>query len=205
MSGIRSARPSDLDDLYAISLATGAAGGDAAHLYEDGSLLGHIYSAPYLSLEPSLALVLEDDDGVAGFAVGAPDTVTWEQRLEQEWWPNLRRRYPDPLGLSAGWTPDQRRCAMIHHPEQTPGDVVGAYPAHMHLNLLPRAQGRGLGSRLLQTWLGLADEQGVQAVHVGVNRQNAPALRFWERRGFEPLESGGGAPRTAWMGRSPTD
>ena len=54
MAGVRLFQPEDLDALYEISLATGLAGGDAAHLYEDKKLIGHIYSAPYALLDPAL-------------------------------------------------------------------------------------------------------------------------------------------------------
>ena len=70
MLDIRPFKPADLDALYAISLATGHEGGDATHLYEDGKLIGHIYAAPYALLEPDFALVVEDDHGIAGFALG---------------------------------------------------------------------------------------------------------------------------------------
>src|SRR5262245_12864148 len=113
MPKLRLARATDLDAFYAISLATGLAGGDAAHLYEDGMLMGHIYSAPYACLEPDLALVVEDSAGVAGFAVGTTDTESWEARLERDWWPRLRMQYPDPEGTSGDWTADQKRCAVI--------------------------------------------------------------------------------------------
>jgi hypothetical protein len=78
---IRPYQPDDLDALYAISLATGFEGGDASHLYDDPRLIGHIYSAPYAVLEPELALVVEDRDGVAGFVVGVTDTSAWERSL----------------------------------------------------------------------------------------------------------------------------
>ncbi|OAF09788.1 acetyltransferase [Bradyrhizobium centrolobii] len=198
---IRRVRDADLDALYAISLATGSAGADAAHLYLDGRLLGHIYSAPYARLAPDLALVVEDQAGVAGFAVGATDTESWEARLEREWWPYLRRQYPDPTGAPGDWAADQRRCAMIHHPERTPASVARDYPAHMHLNLLPRLQQQGLGTRLMHAWLERAREREARAVHVGVNRANSGALKFWARRGFQPLAVKDGAARTAWMGR----
>jgi ribosomal protein S18 acetylase RimI-like enzyme len=201
MARLRLAQAADLDAFYAISLATGSAGADATHLYEDGLLLGHIYSAPYACLEPGLALIVEDDDGVAGFAVGATDTARWEERLELEWWPQLRARYPDPSGAPGDWTVDQRRCAMIHCPERTPADISRSYPAHVHLNLLPRLQRQGLGTSLLRAWLEIARERNAQAVHVGVNRSNVRALAFWERCGFQPLTTDGGAARTAWMGR----
>lgn len=195
------ARVTDLDALYAISLATGLAGGDAAHLYEDRTLVGHIYSAPYACLEPDLALVVEDSVGVAGFAVGAADTESWEARLEREWWPHLRTRHPDPEGASNDWTADQKRCSMIHHPERTPTNIAQEYPAHMHLNLLPRLQHQGCGALLFEAWLEIARGRGAPAVHVGINRANVRALQFWIRRGFQSLTADGGAARTAWMGR----
>lgn len=201
MARIRLIQDTDLDALYGISLATGFAGGDAAHIYEDKKLLGHIYSAPYARLSPDLALVVEDNFGVAGFAVGTVDTEHWEALLEREWWPELRRQYPDPDGAPADWTMDQRRCAMIHHPERTPTSVARRYPAHMHLNLLPRQQRRGVGGRLLEAWIDLAFERGARAMHVGLNRTNSGALTFWKRQGFEPLTIGDGRARTAWLGR----
>ena len=123
--------------------------------------------------------------------------------LEQDWWPPLRRRYADPGDTPATtWTADQKRAGMIHHPSPTPHAVVEAYPAHVHMNFLPRAQGQGVGLGLLAAWLAAAaertDAKAAGGVHVGVNAGNARALRFWRRHGFEVLRPEG---RTVWMGR----
>ena len=201
---IRTFRSADLEALYAISLATGHAGGDASHLYRDRKLIGHIYSAPYALLEPGLALVAEDDEGVAGFAVGTPDTGKWQERLEAEWWPKLRRQYADPAARPVTeWSADQRRTNTIHHPQRTPQQVVEFYPAHLHLNLLERAQGRGAGTMLFSEWMARASRQGIRATHVGVNSANARAVRFWSRRGFDRLKlEDAGSGTTIWMGRA---
>ncbi|HQS16468.1 GNAT family N-acetyltransferase [Reyranella sp.] len=202
---IRPFNEGDLDACYAISLATGHAGGDASHLYRDPKMMGQIYIAPYALLEPSLTLILEDRDGVAGFVAGAVDTAAWEDRLERDWWPSLRQQYADPVGVPPDkQTADQRRAAMIHHPPATPAEIAERYPAHLHMNLLPRLQRRGAGSLLLETWLAAARTRGARSFHVGVNRTNVGALRFWEAGGFTALifdratES-----RTCWMGRDP--
>jgi GNAT superfamily N-acetyltransferase len=197
VTAIRCFEPADLNACYAISLATGFEGGDASHLYRDPQMMGHIYFAPYALLEPALVLVVEDAEGVAGFAVGTTDTLAWEERLERDWWPSLRERYADPAGIPAEeQTPDQRRSFMIHHPARTPAAMATAYPAHLHMNLLPRVQRRGAGSRLLRAWLARA---GSPAVHVGVNRANEGAVFFWAAQGFVELSAPTG--RTLWMGR----
>ena len=194
MTDIRPFKPADLEACYAISLATGFEGGDASHLYRDPKLMGHIYVAPYALLEPALAFVVEDGEGVAGFAVGTADTAAWEERLEREWWPGLRKQYADPVEQH---TADDRRLHMIHHPAKTPTDIAGKFPAHLHMNLLPRLQRRGVGSKLLGLWLGKVAGNVPINVHVGVNRTNAGGARFWAARGFQPIAEYG---RTLWMG-----
>lgn len=203
MVTMRQFEPGDLDALYAISMATGHHGADASHLYADQKLMGHIYAAPYAVLEPDLALVVEDGDGVAGFVVGVPDTVLWEATLERRWWPMLRHRYSDPGDTPAAtWTPDQRRAFIIHHPTRTPPAVVHTYPAHLHMNLLPRAQGRGIGTRLLNAWFDIAGSRKASPAHVGINKSNRRAIGFWEKHGFKDLMPGDDpSGRTIWMGR----
>ena len=56
-------------------------------------MMGHIYSAPYAKLCPDVCFVAEDEMGVAGFVVGAVDTRSFEERLERDWWPDLREIY----------------------------------------------------------------------------------------------------------------
>jgi GNAT superfamily N-acetyltransferase len=201
---LRPYQPGDADALYAISLATADAGGDASHLYHDQRLVGSIYSAPYAALQPDLVIVAVDAAGVGGFVLGTVNTVAWEERLEQNWWPLLRRQYaaPDP-GSRNSWNADQRRMSMIHNPERAPARVVRQFPAHLHLNLAPRLQGHGVGSQLFRSWLQLANAHGASAMHVGVNRANTRAIGFWGRMGFRPITPTGlPEGRTVWMGRN---
>src|SRR5271157_938140 len=153
MAEIRSFRPDDLDDLYRICLATGVAGADASALYRDLKLVGHVFAAPYAAFCPQSVFVVEDQRGVGGYIVGTPDTRAFAARLEADWWPQLRAVYTDPSAVPrAGWSPDQLMGYWIHHPLRTPEEIIAAYPSHLHINLLPRLQGRGLGRGLIDTW-----------------------------------------------------
>ena len=160
MTEIRPATPDDLEALYRIALATGDNGADATALYEDPRLVGHIYAAPYAVLSPDTAFVAEDADGVAGYIVGALDTRAFEVRLERDWWPPLRTRYADPSDRPLdAWSADEMRAWLIHHPYPTPERVLSGHPSHLHINLLPRLQGQGMGKALIdQLLVPLEDE-----------------------------------------------
>jgi ribosomal protein S18 acetylase RimI-like enzyme len=83
-------------------------------------------------------------------------------------------------------SPDQRLASQIHHPPPVP-DVAARYPSHLHIDLLPEAQGRGYGRALLDRLLaGLADA-GSPGVHLGVDPANTGALGFYRRWGFTEL------------------
>jgi hypothetical protein len=45
----------------------------------------------------------------------------------------------------------------------------------------------------LKAWLELASERGAAAVHVGVNRADLRALRFWSQNSFKDLNPDGRA------------
>lgn len=186
----------DLDALYDICLRTALSGADASALHHDPQLVGHIYSAPYAVLEPALTLVAADEQGVAGYIVGTFDTKAFAARQEAEWWPALRQRYTDidaPQFLDA----DRQRLRAIHYPETNPPEIVARYPAHVHMNLLPRLRGRGVGTMLLERWIIQARAANVPGIHLGANAGNTGGVAFWQRSGFKPLLTQG---RTIWLG-----
>ena len=184
MIRIREYCKADLPALYKISVMTGDVGGDARHLYRAPDLMGHIYVGPYTALVPDLCFVAEDL-GPAGYVVGTADTRSFEAQLEREWWPVLRARYPDPGAvLPPDCDADTKRVHRMHHTAVIPDAVVAECPGHLHMNLLPRLQRRGVGSRLLERWFAAAREAGAARVHVGVNPGNAGGLAFWQGPAF---------------------
>lgn len=193
MIKLRGVEPGDLEALYHICLVTGDASKDATALHADPKLLGHLYVAPYAVLEPEHALVAEDEHGVVGYLVGTYDTDAFLARQEQEWWPALRRQYADMAGLTAA---DRASVSQIMSPGGTPADLVAAYPAHIHMNLLERARGQKVGTRLLTRWLDEARASGVNGVHLGASAANTGGIAFWTHSGFVPDRTVG---RTVWF------
>ena len=192
---VRRARPSDRDAIYDVCLRTGDAGGDASGLVADHDLLGDIWAGPYLALRPQLAFVAETSGGVEGYLVGTEESAAFARECEAQWWPAIRARYPDPPD-DRELTPDEALHRRIHHPSGPPHSVMDHYPAHLHLNLLPPLQGRGVGRRMLETLFdALVDVPGI---HVGVAPRNARAASFYVHNGFVPV-GGHRAPGQGWL------
>jgi len=186
---IRAFRPADLDDLYRICLATTGGGGNGAALYRDPKLVGQVYAAPYAALSPKSVFVAEDAAGVGGYIVGTADTREFEARLEAKWWPTLRTMYRDPSDTPrTDRSADQVMSYWIYHPHRAPDEIVEAYPSHLHINLLSRLRGRGVGRRLMERWLATVRDMGSRGAHLAVGTANRRAIRFYRACGFHELE-----------------
>jgi ribosomal protein S18 acetylase RimI-like enzyme len=178
---VRPALATDRDAVYDICLRTGDAGADATALLAHGELYGHVYAGAYLALAPELALVAELDGDVVGYVVGALDTAAFDERLEAEWWPALRARYPLP---GDGTEVDRRLVQEVHRPFHMPAMLLARYPSHLHVNLLPVAQGRGVGRRMMDGVFDLLRDAGSPGVHLGVDPRNERAIGFYEHLGM---------------------
>jgi ribosomal protein S18 acetylase RimI-like enzyme len=187
---LRAWRPTDHDAVYDICVRTGAAGEDATSLLRDPALLGHIYAGPYLALAPELAFVVEDDSGVAGYILGAADSAEFEDRLERDWWPELRLRYPT-YRTDGSAALDDLMIALMHSPARAPAELVAAYPSHLHIDLLPRLQGQGWGRRLIDTLVERLRAYGSHGLHLGVATANTNAQAFYRAVGFTELDDDG--------------
>lgn len=166
-------------------LATGAAGADAAALYADPDLLGHVYAGPYAVRHPEHGFVVvapmdTGEAGVAGYVLAAPDTRAFEAWQEQNWYPALREQYP-PRDTA---TPDAAIVRLLHTPERRSDAVLERWPAHLHIDLMPRLQGKGLGRRLIALTLDALRADGIRGLHLAVDPRNAAAQEFYPKVGL---------------------
>jgi len=183
-----SSDPADLASLYSICLLTGDSGKDASQRYQDPRLLGHFYAAPYGALEPETCFMLEDDAGTCGYIVSARDSRNFEARMNREWLPPLREQYNMPL--ESDRSPDAGMIRALHAGYHA-GVEADLYPAHLHIDLLERAQGQGQGKKLMHTLWAKLRQLEVPGVHLGVSKTNVGGVAFYRRLGFELLEDYG--------------
>ena len=191
---IRRAQPGDERGAYHVCLKTGDHGNDAEALFpDDPDALGRIYVGPYLVFEPELSLLLEDEQGICGYALAALDSRRFYDRYEREWRPALCKRFAAPIGDPARWTRTQQVHYVYHHPDYYCPEPYEEYPSHLHIDLLPRAQGQGLGRRLLEQNFDTLRRHGSPGAHLGVSVLNTRAQGFYSRLGFRELTRTGAA------------
>lgn len=178
----------DDTDAYRVCLETGNHGDDGTPFYrEDPDALGRIYVGPYLKFEPELALMLHDDHGVCGYSLGALDTRGFHERYETEWRPDLCARFPDPTGPRSGWSRVEQVYHAYHHPDYFVPAEYHRFPAHLHIDLIRRAQGQGMGRQMMERLMAMLKERGAPGVHLGMSASNERAYGFYMNLGFEEL------------------
>jgi len=183
---IRPYTPADYDAVSRICLLTAEGGGDATGLYVTDELMADIFARPYVSFEPELAFVVEDAEGVGGYILGVADTRRFVERFRREWLPRIEAAYEHT-------EPVVTKDDLIRHlgfwPERMLVAEVDEYPAHLHIDLLPRLQGAGLGRQLIDTLVAALRERGVPGLHLTMDAANTNARAFYDRLGFTELPS----------------
>lgn len=110
-----------------------------------------------------------------------------------------------------GWSEDGIAAMLAHASVVTVTDPDGFILLRiatteadiLTVEVRPRAQGRGLGTRLLAEAIARAEAAGVTDFHLEVARDNAPAFRLYSKAGFKTVGTRAGYYRSA--DRTPVD
>jgi ribosomal protein S18 acetylase RimI-like enzyme len=181
---IRPFHASDFPVLYRICVLTADLGADASAGHDDPEVFGHYFAGPYAAFEPDLCFILTRSGIPCGYILGTRDSEEFSRRCEEAWFPVLRERYALPRADDV--SPGAGMLRLIHQ-GIAPHPKAAAYPAHLHIDLLPSAVGQGWGRRLMERFLGRLLELGVGAAHLGVGGKNERAIGFYKRMGFHVL------------------
>ncbi|MBR8639761.1 GNAT family N-acetyltransferase [Streptomyces tuirus] len=200
---VRPYRPGDRPALDDICVRTAHHGQDSRPHYADPGVFPATFAAPYVHLEPELAFVLDDGQGQAvGYILGTADTERFAEAFRATWLPLVADHYPAPPEPPR--TPDETIAHLLHRPERMVLPELAAYPAHLHIDLLPEWQGRGHGRRLMRAFLQALQGGGVPAVHLAMATANTRARAFYDRMGFHELDVPGPGSAT-YLGRATTE
>jgi len=183
---IRSYKSTDTSVAYKICLKTGNSGQDATHLFSDPLVLGHIYVGPYMEFEPQSVFILEDDQGPCGYIMGVLDSQTYHQWMHSEWLPKIRVAYKKPTGNPDTWDETEKITDLLFHPVSQ--RLLPDFPAHLHIDLLSRAQGKGQGKLMMDRFIDYLRYNKIPGVHLELSSKNDRAFNFYRKYGMQELD-----------------
>lgn len=182
---VRPYRPDDRGAVRRICFETGYMGDPIAWRWRDAESFADLFTSWYTDHEPGSALVAAQDGEVVGYLLGCRDSrrVTPSAAILRR---HLLRRgllvRPGTAGVLWRTLADVGRARLRGEVLERPFDP--RHPAHLHIDLLPRARGGGVGRRLMTRWLDALRGDGIPGCHLGTWAENDAAIAFFESTGF---------------------
>lgn len=198
MLTLREARMEDLQTLGEIAFATGYFGSSAQAFFPDKALFTDLWVRPYLTGAGCCNFVAQQDEKLLGYIIGTCDMEQYQrwivERVPSFLWNALRGKYPQ-LWPSLGYLSRMARFPSSLAP-------FNLFPAQLHINLLSESRGLGLGSKLLEIYIGCLRAKGVRGVQLSTTRENQAAIALYQKFGFRVYREYPSPLWQPWLGRS---
>jgi ribosomal protein S18 acetylase RimI-like enzyme len=199
---VRPYQTADRDALMHIAAETAFFGEPVERFLEDRRIFQDAFYAYYTDYEPEHTwIAVRFDDGqeqVVGFLTGCFNSAHQERILQQHILPGvIQKRMLGQYRLGKRTLQHVWRMALGSLRREYPKVDEKRYPAHLHINLLPRSRGMGLGYALMQAYLNQLKAHQISGVHLQTTSLNTAAIRLYERCGFVLLDA---RPTRAWEG-----
>ncbi|KND90616.1 hypothetical protein TOPH_04673 [Tolypocladium ophioglossoides CBS 100239] len=209
MAFIRPYKPSDSEAMAHICRATLPPSLEASEPAR--RLAPYVWTHQYTHLSPATCFVLDAGDGTpVGYCIGCPDVPAFcaayaaytTAVLDPS--PDVRRppAHCDPA-VKAPWLVDglvseTALAQMAYFPQwlllDGNEDLLCAYKATMHIDLLDEWQRRGWGRKLIETFVAsvrdmrMQDGSDSRGIWLGVAGDNAKVVPFYQKVGFKVKE-----------------
>lgn len=143
--------------------------------------LWYMYCDYYLLHESDTCfVVVNDNDEAIGYILCAKDYKEYKKKF--------RRYY---MGALRKVSPKHWFMHFVTYFYITP--VSRKYPAHLHIDIKPEGQRKGLGTKLMDALVARLKELGVKGVHLGVAASNEKGVNFYRKYGFKEYKKGFGS------------
>jgi ribosomal protein S18 acetylase RimI-like enzyme len=184
-------RPYERDDrnrVRDVCYRTGYMGDPIDWQWQDHESWGDMFTGYYTDREPGSAFVVEVNGVVEGYLLGCLDS-------HRAWNPatiagrHIVRRgiafRPGTAGVvwrtfgDAAVDLARRRIKVREMEFSDP-----RWPAHLHIDLLEPARGRGAGRQLIHAWFARLRERGITGCHLQTMAENTRAIAFFSAMGL---------------------
>lgn len=184
---IRPYSPRDETVVYEICRKTCDDGMDGTEVFPDyPNLIGDKLVGSFLCLSNEYCFVVEDENGICGYALAALDAQQFSKKMEIAWKPELCLKYPAPAKEpSEMLTPAEEIMSSFHaHPTAIPEVVYKHHPSRVIISVLPSITDPSVSKRLLACVLAALKANGSHGVFSEVTVGDKNVLDFYSKLGF---------------------
>ncbi|KAK0083408.1 hypothetical protein PV325_008833 [Microctonus aethiopoides] len=174
---IRPYLPSDEDAVYAVCNRINGVSGTSAVA---DRLVGG-----YLTLSPEFCMVVEDEDGIVGYAVVALNATTFNQKMAVSWIPELQAKYPLDDAINDLPSSVQESIRYFHSftPEISE-QLCRQHPSQMMCSILSSVVDQSISKRLITCVLAALRANGSFGVHTMISSLDKESHEFYGKLGF---------------------
>jgi ribosomal protein S18 acetylase RimI-like enzyme len=168
--------------------------GDTAHFgdpverfFDAREMFLDAFATYYTDVAYNYLWVAHDDGALISYLMGCPDThdynLWYRANVKHVAWRAVTLRYRGVLTRkSLGYI---QRYLRLHAPYID----LSPYPAHLHINTRVDQRGTGVGTALMKTYLDQLRNENVPGVHLETTSENKIAVPWYEKMGFQLLQS----------------
>lgn len=150
------------------------------------ALFADYWTHYYTDLEPEHTWVAEEGGRVIGYLSSAFNTARFRVIMRRRVlpWLVLRRLWNGHLFRSSVREFLSRRVGLWFRTVVDDGELLRAYPAHLHVNLTSGARGHGAGRLLMEALFAALARANVGGVHLETSASNVAAQAVFQQMGF---------------------
>lgn len=186
---IRKYQPKDCSQVEHIQFETYFLG-KSAGLFVTNAKRIHDDIRYYLEKEPESCFVAEHQGKVVGYLLGCLDDRNHDESIFQFVTKSLSKLFIIPFmdkkDRRFWWARIKVLGIAIFGGSEDSGFITPKDSGHIHINLLPHARGKGVGTRLLKEFLKYARSKGVKNIRAdSFDTRLNPNKNFWLKNGFK--------------------
>ncbi|KAK7484918.1 hypothetical protein BaRGS_00023838 [Batillaria attramentaria] len=178
----------DKSAVYDVCLKTCDDGMDGTEAFlEFPSLIGDRLAGNFLTLSSDHCFVVEDEEGVFGYALAAIDAKDLAAKSNETWLLDMQQKYPKPTNKQL--KPAEEVMVTFHDESlEVKEEIHRCYPSVLRLDVLPnRMCDSAVPRRLLACALCALKGAGSRGVHTKLNSSDKYMIDFYAKLGFFPI------------------
>ncbi|XP_062376421.1 protein O-GlcNAcase [Sardina pilchardus] len=201
---IRPYYPKDEPSVYKICREMYSEGCDEMPFSDqDPDLIGDRLVGGFLSLSPDYGFVLEDEEGICGYALGTMDVKPFVKKCKVSWIPFMQEKYTKPEGDKELSEAEKMILSFHEEEEGLPESFLGNFPSLIKVDIHAKVTDPSVAKSMMGCLLSSLKANGSHGAFCEVRQMDKRMLDFYSKLGcFEVAKMEGFPKDIIIMGRS---